>query len=135
MLTRKSLARDLQFEKEEARALSQPIASFLGRRMDLRGDLQDASDGARFLASLLNYAERIYDRPEAPAPRRAASPTAPPAAPVDFARPATPPPPSGHLIADAPARNEDVPSFVTTTSPRGREVGAGPVKDIIFGVG
>lgn len=100
------------FQPAEAKRIADPVARLVQRRVNIRGELNDAADGAGAAAAFLAYIERValsrQERPnEVPdfQPRHAAAPAPSPEAP-----------------APAPS--------VPTRAPRHQaaEPGAGPVK-------
>jgi hypothetical protein len=129
MYTNKRLGLSVQLKSDETELISKPLARFVQRRFDIRGDLMDASDGASLLAGFLRYAERVVDHPSP-------DPTSAPSRVVDtdFARPAAPPAPDTRLLSEErPAPAAPAPVFVQSGGRRDREVGAGAVKDSLLG--
>lgn len=139
ILTRKRLGLSFKFKDAEALAIARPIARLVQRRYKVKSDLNDAADTTGTFAAVLRYVDRMVeetDEPEAGA--HAARGTG-----FTFSddRPARSPARDSTLLSDEPSR-----SAAPTPAPapaasvfrpggRDREVGSGPLKDAIQGMG
>lgn len=129
--TRRRFGIVVKLNDKEQKAIGMPLARLVQRRFDLRRDFNDAKDAAGAAGGITSYVERVLSEAKSPDPARTvfAGPTSSPREPD---RPASPPAPTSTLQSDervaAPAPAARAPVF---TSPRGREIGAGPLKDAL----
>lgn len=135
IFTRRRFGVSVKFKENEARAIARPIARLIQRRYKVKSDLNDVADTTGIFASVLSWVDRLAEE----SPGSTGASTGPPD-PRFTDRPARPPAPGPTLLSDEPVRSAaptpgPAPASTVFAQSHDREVGSGPLKDAIQGMG